>query len=68
MGVVAASTALLPAIGYVASGALLMLGLLRVFGVRWGVSALIAVLSAVGSHLLFVRWLAIPMPPGPFGF
>ena len=68
MGVVAAGTALLQVIGYIASSALLMVGLLRVFGVRWGASALIAVLSAVASHFLFVRWLGIPMPPGPLGF
>jgi hypothetical protein len=68
MGVVTLSTALLQTIGYVASGFLVMLGLLRVFGVRWGASALIAAVSAVASHFLFVRWLAIPMPPGPFGF
>jgi len=68
IGVAALSTALLQPIGYVASGFLLMLGLLRVFGVRWGVAALIAVLSAVASHFLFVQVLGIPMPAGPFGF
>jgi hypothetical protein len=68
MGVVALSTALLQTIGYVASGFLLMLGLLRALGARWGVAALIAALSAVASHVLFVQWLEIPMPAGPFGF
>jgi hypothetical protein len=68
MGVVALATALLQTIGYVASGLLLMVGLLRVFGVGWGVAAIIAALSAVGSHVLFVQWLGIPMPAGPFGF
>jgi len=68
MGVAALATALLQPIGYVASGFLLMLGLLRAFGVRWGVAALIAVVSAVASHVLFVQSLGIPMPAGPFGF
>jgi putative tricarboxylic transport membrane protein len=68
IGVAALATALLQPIGYVASGFLLMLGLLRVFGVRWGVAALIAVLAAVASHFLFVQVLGIPMPAGPFGF
>jgi putative tricarboxylic transport membrane protein len=68
IGVAALSTALLQPIGYVASGFLLMLGLLRVFGMRWGFAALIAVLSAVAAHVLFVRVLGIPMPAGPFGF
>lgn len=68
VGVVALGTALLPVIGYIATAFLLMLGLLRVLGVRWGTAALIAALSAAGSHLLFVLWLKIPMPPGPLGF
>jgi putative tricarboxylic transport membrane protein len=68
VGVVALGTALLPAIGYVASGLLLMVGLLRVFGVAWGAAALTAALSAAASHVLFVRWLDIPMPAGPLGF
>ena len=68
MGVVALSTALLQPIGYVASSLLLMLGLLKVLGVRWGFSGLIAAGSALASHFLFVQWLKIPMPPGPFGF
>jgi hypothetical protein len=68
MVVVALATALLQLIGYVASAFLLMLGLLAVLGVRWGAAALVAALSAAGSHLLFVRWLKIPMPAGPLGF
>jgi hypothetical protein len=68
MAVVAVTTAALQAVGYVASSFLLMLGLLKVLGVRWGVAALIAALSAAGAHLLFVQWLKIPMPPGPLGF
>jgi len=68
MAVVAVTTTLLQAIGYAASGFLLMLGLLGVLGVRWGVAALIAALSAAGAHVLFVLWLKIPMPAGPLGF
>jgi hypothetical protein len=68
MGVVALATALLQPLGYVATGFLLMLGLLRVFGVRWDAAALIAALSAVASYFLFVQWLGIPMPAGPLGF
>jgi hypothetical protein len=68
MAVVAVSTALLQPIGYVGSSFLLMLGLLRVFGLRWGASALIAALSAAASYVLFVLWLRIPMPAGPLGF
>jgi hypothetical protein len=45
-----------------------MVGLLRVLGVSWGVSALIAACSALASHFIFVRWLGIPMPAGLLGF
>jgi hypothetical protein len=68
MAVVAVTTAMLQPIGYVGSSFLLMLGLLRVLGLRWGASALIAALSAAAGHVLFVLWLRIPMPAGPFGF
>lgn len=68
MAVVAVTTALLQPIGYVGSSFLLMLGLLRVLGLRWGASALIAALSAAACYALFVLWLRIPMPAGPLGF
>lgn len=68
MAVVAFTTALLQPIGYVGSSFLLMLGLLRVLGLRWGASALIAALSAAACYALFVLWLRIPMPAGPLGF
>jgi putative tricarboxylic transport membrane protein len=68
IGVVALATALLQPIGYVAANFLLMLGLLRVFGGGWRASVLIAACSAIASYVLFVRWLEIPMPAGPFGF
>jgi hypothetical protein len=68
VGVMALAAGLLPHIGYVASSFLLMLGLLRVLGVRWGLALLIAGAAAIASHFLFVRWLSIPMPPGPLGF
>lgn len=68
LAVVALATASLKTIGYVAASFLLMLGLLRVLNVRWGLATLIAAASAIASHLLFVRWLRIPMPAGFFGF
>jgi len=68
IGVVALAIALLQPAGYVVSTLVLMLGLLRVLGVSWGASALIAASSALASHLVFVRWLGIPMPAGLLGF
>jgi hypothetical protein len=68
IGVVALATALLQPAGYVAATLVLMVGLLRVLGVAWETSALIAACSALASHFVFVRWLGIPMPTGPLGF
>jgi len=68
IGVVALAIVLLQPAGYVVSTLVLMLGLLRVLGVSWGASALIAASSALASHLVFVRWLGIPMPAGLLGF
>jgi len=68
IGVVALTIALLQPVGYVASTFLLMLGLLRIFGSGWRASLLIAAGAAAAAHVLFVRWLDIPMPAGPFGF
>jgi hypothetical protein len=67
MGAVVLSVALLQPLGYVASAFLLMLGLLRALGARWGVAALIGAGSAAASYVLFVQWLRIPMPAGPLG-
>ena len=68
VGVMALSTALLQPVGYVGASFLLMLGLLKVLGVRWGAAVAVAAAAAIASHFVFVRWLAIPMPPGPLGF
>jgi hypothetical protein len=68
IGVVAFSIALLQPAGYVASTVILMVGLLRVFGVAWGPSTAIAAGSAIACYVLFVQWLRIPMPAGPLGF
>jgi hypothetical protein len=68
LGVVAGSTALLAPAGYVAASLLLMLGLLRLLGVRWSVSGILALACAVAAHVVFVRWLRIPLPVGPMGF
>jgi hypothetical protein len=65
MAAVAAATAMLEPLGYLASGFLLMLALLAVFGMRRpAVAVAIAAASAVASWVVFVHWLNIPMPRG----
>jgi putative tricarboxylic transport membrane protein len=55
-------------LGYPLISFLLMLGLLRILGMkRWGLNILISVVTAVGSYFLFVQWLNIPMPKGWIG-
>ena len=55
-------------LGYPLISFLLMLGLLRILGMkRWGLNILISVVTAVGSYFLFVKWLNIPMPKGWIG-
>ena len=55
-------------LGYPLTSFLLMVALLRILGIkRWGQNILISVMTAVGSYLLFVKWLEIPMPKGWIG-
>lgn len=63
-GVIAA-VALLQPLGYTLSSFLLMLVLLQILGVRrWYTSTAIALASAAACHVVFVRWLKIPLPSG----
>ena len=55
-------------LGYPLTSFLLMLGLLRILGMkRWALNILISFVTAVGSYFLFVQWLNIPMPKGCIG-
>ena len=64
-GTMVLATLFLNRLGYPLTAFLLMLGLLRILGIkRWGLNILISVAAAVGSYFLFVQWLNIPMPKG----
>jgi hypothetical protein len=68
LGTMALATLLFNQLGYPIISFLLILGLLRILGMkRWGLNILISVVTAVGSHFLFVKWLNIPMPKGWIG-
>jgi putative tricarboxylic transport membrane protein len=55
-------------LGYPLTSFLLMVALLRILGIkRWGLNILISMMTAVGSYILFVKWLNIPMPKGWIG-
>jgi len=68
LGTMALATLFFNQLGYPLISFLLMVALLRVLGIkRWGLNILISVVTAVGSYLLFVKWLDIPMPKGWIG-
>ena len=68
LGAMALATLFFNQLGYPLVSFLLMLGLLRILGMkRWGLNILISVVTAVGSYFLFVKWLDIPMPKGWIG-
>jgi hypothetical protein len=69
LGAVVLATALLGTIGFLLASFLMMLALLWILGVRrWQVAGPIALASAVGSEVVFVHWLRIPLPSGWIGF
>ena len=68
LGTMALATLFFNQLGYPLISFLLMLGLLRILGIkRWALNILISFVTAVGSYFLFVQWLDIPMPKGWIG-
>ena len=68
LGTMVLATLFFNRLGYPLVSFLLILGLLRILGMkRWGLNILISVVTAVGSYFLFVKWLNIPMPKGWIG-
>jgi putative tricarboxylic transport membrane protein len=71
-GEIVAATAgallLAPRVGMMAATAVLLLVLIRLLGGPWRSAAGTAVLLPAAFYLLFVRWLQVPVPKGPWGF
>ena len=68
LGAMVLATLLFNPLGYPLISFLLMLGLLRILGIkRWGLNILISVVTSVGSYFVFIQWLGIPMPKGWIG-
>jgi len=64
--VLAAYTFLLDPLGYPICTFLLVLFMLRVLDPqRWTVALSMAVLTAVGTYVVFAIWLSVPLPRGP---
>ncbi|HXF82566.1 MAG TPA: tripartite tricarboxylate transporter TctB family protein [bacterium] len=64
----AAAIFLIPVVGMLGGLALLLLALVRLLGGSWRSAASTAVIVPVVFYLMFVRWLAVPVPRGPWGF
>lgn len=68
IAIIALTTLLLTTIGYPLASFLLMVGLLRVLGSkRWPLNLTLSLLTAAGSHAVFVYMLKIPLPKGFLG-
>jgi putative tricarboxylic transport membrane protein len=64
--VLSAYTFLLDSLGYPLCTFLLVLFMLRAIDPqRWTVALGMAVISAVGSYVVFAVWLSVPLPRGP---
>jgi hypothetical protein len=68
LATIALATLLFNQLGYPLISFLLMLGLLRILGMkRWSVVLPLSLVTAVISYFLFVQWLQIPLPKGWIG-
>jgi putative tricarboxylic transport membrane protein len=64
--VLAAYTFLLDSLGYLLCTFLLVLFMLRATDAqRWPVALSMALLTALGSYVVFAIWLSVPLPRGP---
>jgi len=64
--VLSAYTFLLDSLGYLICTFLLVLFMLRALDPqRWTVALGMAVITAVGSYVVFAVWLSVPLPRGP---
>jgi putative tricarboxylic transport membrane protein len=64
--ILAAYTFMLEPLGYPLSTFLLVLFMLRVIDTqRWAVALGMALITSVGSYVVFAIWLSIPLPRGP---
>jgi hypothetical protein len=60
----AAFCLLLPRIGYIPSGILVMILVLRQFEASWKLTLTVSILGALGTYFLFVFLLGLPFPHG----
>jgi hypothetical protein len=67
-GLLALYVAGLPALGFLPATAAFVLVLLRTLGpFSWAKTGALAAAIALASHVVFTRWLGMPLPPGLLG-
>jgi putative tricarboxylic transport membrane protein len=67
-GVTALATLFLDRLGYPLTSFLLLLGLLKILGMkRWSLNILLSLGTSAVCYFLFVQWLKIPLPKGWVG-
>ncbi len=59
---------LVPWVGLITAVGLLLLALVKLLGGPWRTAVATAVLLPAVFYVLFVRWLQVPVPTGPWGF
>ena len=68
LGTMVLATLFFNQLGYPLISFLLMLGLLRILGMkRWALNILLSFMTSAASYFLFVQWLQIPLPKGFIG-
>ena len=59
---------LVPWVGMMVGVAVLLLVMIRLLGGTWRSAVSTALVLPAAFYLLFVRWLQVPVPKGPWGF
>jgi putative tricarboxylic transport membrane protein len=67
-GVTVLAVAVVEPLGMIVALAILLVGLVRIFGGSWRTAGMTALILPLGLFLLFGRWLQVPLPRGPWGF
>lgn len=67
VAITVAAILLIPWLGMMPAMGLLLLGLVKRLGGSWRSAAGTAVVLPLLLYLLFVRWLQVPVPKGPWG-
>jgi hypothetical protein len=63
-----AATWVMPRLGMIVGVAVLLVALIKLLGGTWRSAVAAAVVLPLAFYAIFVRWLQVPVPKGPWGF